>query len=384
MNHTTWHRIKSGTGILLPFGLLFLFTTGCALSHKEVMAKDQMERARKTYAEAKSNPNVEAYAPLQLQEAGKALQAAEQAKETDDILQLGYLAEKKTRVAVTTADGKASERNIDKLNVENAELIAKKRTLEAERARRETGMAMSETERARREAGVATSEAERARREAGVATSEAERARREAGVATSEAERAKREAGMAMSEAEQARMAAAADAEKAAIAKRQAEQAISAAGMEAAKAAEAKAEADQLMKELSELKAQQTERGIVLTIGDVLFATGKANLSPDANKSVAKLAEFLKKYQKRDVLIEGHTDSVGKDDYNLTLSRNRADSVKDKLVGGGIEAGRITTVGYGKKFPVASNDTMAGKAQNRRVEVIILNEGVKADTQLRR
>ena len=356
MNHTTWHRIKSGTGILLPFGLLFLFTTGCALSHKEVMAKDQMERARKTYAEAKTNPNVEAYAPLQLQEAGKALQAAEQAKETDDILQLGYLAEKKTRVAVTTADGKASERNIDKLNVENAELIAKKRTLEAERARRETGMAMSETERARREAGVATSEAERA----------------------------KREAGMAMSEAEQARMAAAADAEKAAIAKRQAEQAISAAGMEAAKAAEAKAEADQLMKELSELKAQQTERGIVLTIGDVLFATGKANLSPDANKSVAKLAEFLKKYQKRDVLIEGHTDSVGKDDYNLTLSRNRADSVKDKLVGGGIEAGRITTVGYGKKFPVASNDTMAGKAQNRRVEVIILNEGVKADTQLRR
>jgi outer membrane protein OmpA-like peptidoglycan-associated protein len=384
MNHTTWHRIKSGTEILLPFGLLFLFITGCAPSHKEVMAKDQMERARKTYAEAKANPNVEAYAPLQLQEAGKALQAAEQAKETDDILQLGYLAEKKTRVAVTTADGKVSERSIDKLNVENAELIAKKRTLEAERARRETGMAMSEAERARREAGVATSDAERARREAGVATSDAERARREAGVATSDAERAKREAGVAMSEAEQARMAAAADAERAAIAKRQAEQAISAAEAEAAKAAEAKAEADQLMKELSELKAQQTERGIVLTIGDVLFATGKANLSPDANKSVATLAEFLRKYQKRDVLIEGHTDSVGKDDYNLTLSRNRADSVKNKLVGGGIDAGRITTVGYGKKFPLAGNDTNAGKAQNRRVEVIILNEGVKADTQFRR
>jgi outer membrane protein OmpA-like peptidoglycan-associated protein len=370
MNHTTWHRIKCGTGILLPFGLLFLFITGCGLSHKEVMAKEQRERAEKAYAEAKANPNVEAYAPLQLQEAGKALQAAEQAKELDDILQLGYLAEKKTQFAVTIADGKVSERNIDKLNVENAELIAKKRTLEAERARRETGMAMSETDRARRETGMAMSEADRARREAGVATSEAERA--------------KREAGMAMSEAEQARMAAAADAEKAAIAKRQAEQAISAAEVEAAKAAEAKAEADQLLKELSELKAQQTERGIVLTIGDVLFATGKANLSPDANKSVAKLAEFLKKYQKRDVLIEGHTDSVGKDDYNLTLSRNRADSVKYKLVGEGIEAGRITTVGYGKKFPLASNDTKAGKAQNRRVEVIILNEGVKADTQFRR
>ena len=345
MNHTTWHRIKSGTGILLPFVMLFLFITGCGLSHKEVMAKDQMERAKKAYAEAKANPNVEAYAPLQLQEAGKALQAAEaaeQAKETDAILQLGYLAEKKTWFAVTTADGKVAERVIDKLNVENAELIARKRTLEAESARRETGMA------------------------------------------TSEAERARREAGKAMSEAEQARMAAAADAERAAIAKRQAEQATSAAEMEAAKAAMAKAEADQLMKELSELKAQQTERGIVLTIGDVLFATGKANLSPVANKSVATLAEFLKKYRNRNVLIEGHTDSVGKDDYNLTLSRGRADSVKYKLVEGGIETDRITTVGYGETFPLASNDTTAGKAQNRRVEVIILNEGVKADTQFRR
>lgn len=342
MNHTTWHRIKSGTGILLPFGLLFLFISGCALSHKEVMAKDQMERAKNAYAEAKANPNVGTYAPLELQEAGKALQTAEQAKELDDILQLGYLAEKKARVAVTTADGKVAERDIDKLNVENAELIAKKRTLEAERARRDTGMARSEADRARMETG------------------------------------------MARSEAEQARMAAAADAERAAIANRQAEQAKSATEAEAAKAAQAKAEADQLIRELSELKAQQTERGIVLTIGDVLFATGKANLSQGANRSVGKLADFLKKNPNRNVLIEGHTDSVGDDDYNLALSRRRADSVKDNLMGNGIEASRITTVGYGEKFPLAGNDTTAGKTQNRRVEVVILNEGVKADTQLRR
>ena len=345
MNPTTWHRIKSGTAILLPFGLLFLFLTGCGLSRKEMMAQDQMERARKAYAEAQANPSVEAYAPLELQEAGKALQAAEaaeKAKETDDILQLGYLAERKTQFAVATADGKVAEREIDKLNVENAEMIARKRTLEAERARLETGKARSEAERARMEAGKA------------------------------------------MSEAEKARMAAAADAERAAIAKRQAEQAISAAEEEAAKAARAKAEADELMRELSELKAQQTERGIVLTIGDVLFATGKADLSPDANRSVNKLADFLKKYPNRDVLIEGHTDSVGTDDYNLTLSRKRADSVKYKLMGNGVEESRITTVGYGEEFPLASNDTKAGKAQNRRVEVIILNEGVKADTQFRK
>jgi outer membrane protein OmpA-like peptidoglycan-associated protein len=179
-------------------------------------------------------------------------------------------------------------------------------------------------------------------------------------------------------------MAAAAETEKAAKAKVQAEQAKSAAEMEAAKAAKAKAESDQLMKELASLKAQQTERGIVLTIGDVLFATGKADLSADADKSVAKLAEFLKKNPNRNVLIEGHTDSVGKDDSNLALSQKRADSVKAKLVGEGIEAGRTTTVGYGKKFPLANNDTKAGKAQNRRVEVVILNEGVKAEKQLRK
>jgi outer membrane protein OmpA-like peptidoglycan-associated protein len=301
-------------GILLPFGLLLLFIAGCGPSQKEMMAKDQMDRAKKAYAEAKANPNVEAYAPMELQEAGKAVQEAEKAKETEDILQMGYIAERKTQFATTIADGKVAERDIDKLNVEKAEMNARKQTLEAEKAR----------------------------------------------------------------------VAAAAETEKAAKAKLQAEQAKSAAEMEAAKAAKAKAESDQLMKELANLKAQQTERGIVLTIGDVLFATGKADLSANADKSVAKLSEFLKKNPKRNVLIEGHTDSVGKDDSNLALSQKRADSVKAKLVADGIEAGRITTVGYGKKFPVASNDTKAGKAQNRRVDVVILNEGVKAESQMRK
>jgi outer membrane protein OmpA-like peptidoglycan-associated protein len=316
----TWLRIKGGTGILLPFVLIVLVLAGCGPSQKEMMAKDQVERAKKAYAAAKANPNVEAYAPLQLQDAGNAVQAAEKAEGADDMLQLGYLAERKTQYAVTVADGKVAERDIDKLNVEKARVIAQKQTLEA---------------------------------------------------------------GKAMSEAEQARAAAAIEATRAAQAKQEAEKAQRAARAEAEKAARAKAEADQLMRELSELKAQQTERGIVLTIGDVLFATGKADLSPDANKSVARLAEFLKKYPNRNVLIEGHTDSVGKDDYNLALSQKRADSVKARLVGDGIEANRITTVGYGKKYPVASNDTREGKAQNRRVDVIILNEGVSAETQMR-
>ena len=274
MNHTTWHRINSGMGIFLPFGMLFLFITGCGLSQKEMMAKDQMERARKTYAEAKANPNVGTV----MRRSSSRMPAwpfrrRSRRRKRTTFSSLGYLAEKKTQFAVTIADGKVAERDIDKLNVENAEMIAKKRTLEAERARREMGKARDEAEIARMKAGKAMSEAEQARM-----------------AAAADAEKA----AIAKREAEQARMAAAADAEKAAIAKRQAEQAESVAEEEAAKAARAKAEADVLMRELSELKAQQTERGIVLTIGDVLFATGKADLSSDANRSVATLAEFLK------------------------------------------------------------------------------------------
>jgi outer membrane protein OmpA-like peptidoglycan-associated protein len=351
--------------IVLPFGLIILFVAGCGPSQKEMMARDQMKHAKKAYAEAKANPNVEAYAPLQLQEAGKVLQEAEKAEkagETDDMLQLGYLAERKTQFAVTTTEGKVAERDIDKLNVEKSRTISMKQTLEAERARGET---------------------ERSKMEAGKATLKAEIAQREAERAKIETERLKMEAGKALTEAEQARAAAAVEAAQAAQAKLEAEQARLAAQAEAEKAARAKADADQLMKELSELKAQQTERGIVLTIGDVLFATGKANLSPNANKSVAKLAEFLKKYPTRNVLIEGHTDSVGSDAFNLALSQQRANSVKEKLVADAVDAARITTVGYGKKYPVASNATKTGKAQNRRVDLIILNEGVKAETQMR-
>ena len=83
------------------------------------------------------------------------------------------------------------------------------------------------------------------------------------------------------------------------------------------------------------------------------------------------------------MLIEGHTDSTGSDELNMTLSQKRADAVKEALTGKGVSADRITTKGYGKKYPVASNDSPAGRSQNRRVEIIILNEGVKAETQFR-
>jgi len=331
MNHIISRWMKRGFGLLIP--VLFLIA-GCANSQQEMVAKDQLERARSAYMQAKSNRNVEAFAPLPFVDAGKAMQAAEQARGAKEVEQLSYIAEKKSLIAISAAEGKMAENEMEKLNRETANIIAEKRTQEARVAQKEAEnarlLAMSETERAAK-------------------------AKKEAEEAQSLAVRAK-------AEAEQARMAARAEAER---------------------AAKAKAEADQLMRELSDLKAKQTERGIVLTIGDVLFATAKADLSSDALRSVDKLADFLKKYPNRNVLIEGHTDSVGSEEYNLTLSERRAESVKESLTSRGIPEGRIITKGYGKKYPVASNDTAAGKQQNRRVEVIILNEGVKAETQFR-
>jgi outer membrane protein OmpA-like peptidoglycan-associated protein len=335
-------------GLLLGGAFAVILFAGCAPSQQEIMAIDRLEKARSAYLEAKSDRNVEAFAPLPFAEAGKTLQAAEQAKNAGEKEQLAYLAEKRAQIARTIAEGRMAERDTDRLNRETAEMIAQKRTQEARIAQKEAEqarlLAMAETERAAK----AKAEAEQARI---AAQAEAERAAK-----------AKAEAEERTREAEQARLDARAESEK---------------------AAKAKAEADQLMRELSDLKAKQTERGIVLTIGDVLFATGMADLSPDAMRSVDKLVEFLRKYPNRNVLIEGHTDSVGNDEFNLTLSQKRADSVKEALTGKGIGEERITTKGYGKKYPVASNETASGKQQNRRVEVIILNEGVKPETQFR-
>jgi len=302
MNYFTWNSMGRGFGILLSLSLIFPLSVGCGPSK---MAKDQLEKARKTYEQAKADPNAAALAPIYLTDAENAFQEAEKAGNSDEMIHLSYVAERKAQIAMTIAEGKKAEETIRKLNTETAELLAQKMKLDQQR---------------------------------------------------------ELESKRSQMEAEQARLAAKVEAER---------------------AAKAKAEADMLMKELSELKARQTDRGIVLTIGEVLFAFAKADLSSKADKNVDKLAKFLKKYPTRNVLIEGHTDNIGSDEYNLDLSQRRAESVKEKLIGDGVGPDRITNVGYGKKYPAVSNDTDANRALNRRVEVIILNEGVQAETQLR-
>jgi outer membrane protein OmpA-like peptidoglycan-associated protein len=130
-------------------------------------------------------------------------------------------------------------------------------------------------------------------------------------------------------------------------------------------------EAARLKAEVDQLKATPTPRGLVLTLGDVLFDTGKAELNPGAGRKLDQLAQFLSEHKERRVEIDGFTDSVGTDSYNEELSRRRADAVKSALLTRGIDPSRITTEGYGKAFPVANNSDSGGRQLNRRVEVVI-------------
>lgn len=138
-----------------------------------------------------------------------------------------------------------------------------------------------------------------------------------------------------------------------------------------ARAAESRAQS--LAQELADLKEKKTDRGTIFTLGDALFSTGKADLKPGAQASFDRLATVLKDSPDRKIVIEGHTDSTGAEDFNLALSQRRADAVKSYLTSQGVPAERMTAVGKGEGFPVASNDTNSGRQQNRRVEVIIEN-----------
>jgi outer membrane protein OmpA-like peptidoglycan-associated protein len=131
------------------------------------------------------------------------------------------------------------------------------------------------------------------------------------------------------------------------------------------------AQAQAAQEELSSLQAKQTERGMVLTLGsNLMFDTGSDVLKPGADDSLNRVAQFLQQHNSMEVRIEGHTDSQGSDSYNDALSERRAAAVAHALESRGVDPGRVQAVGRGKGLPIATNDSPAGRQQNRRVEII--------------
>lgn len=210
---------------------------------------------------------------------------------------------------------------------------------------------------ANQQVGIAQQTARQKTAEAAVTNAGAKRTEARLESRTAEADAAKRQVATAKDKAElQAADLAAADAELAAA---------------DAQAQRDRALIEQQEQQLKELNAQKTERGLVITLGDVLFNTNKAQLKSGGMHNVQKLAAFLNQYPQHKVLVEGHTDSTGSDSYNLELSDRRANAVRTALIDKGVSSDRIATRGYGEAYPVAGNDTAAGRQLNRRVEIIL-------------
>lgn len=260
---------------------------------------------------------------------------------------------------------------------EEARVMAVKQRAEDEaQAKAAADKAAAEAREAKARAD-ADAEAKR-RAEAEQAQKEAETARAEAEKAKAEAEQAAQEAARQKAEAEKAKAEAVAQ-----------QQALAA---ETAKAQQAAAQSEQLRqqaeKEKQELRARllqqlntilatrDTARGLIANMSDVLFKTGSFELMPAARERLAKVSGILLAYPTLHVQIEGHTDSVGTDEYNQTLSEKRAGAVRDYFVQQGISADSIEARGFGKTQPIASNETPEGRQQNRRVELVLSGDAI--------
>jgi outer membrane protein OmpA-like peptidoglycan-associated protein len=139
-------------------------------------------------------------------------------------------------------------------------------------------------------------------------------------------------------------------------------------------AVQARAELESMQREFAALQARQTARGMVLTLGDVLFDTDQATLKPGAAVTIDRLADFLGRNEEMRIRVEGHTDSTGSDAYNAGLSQQRAQAVADALATKNVSSSRVEVYGRGEGFPVASNASSAGRQQNRRVEILFSNQ----------
>ncbi len=312
---------------------------GCATS----VTKDlPLERLDADLARLAADDDINRYALADLREAQALVRQLHTRKDYSaaDREHLVFIAERRMAIATARASKGAAEAELIDLEREKDRILlqasleaAERSRLEAERLRRLTIVRAEEAERALAEAEQANEQSAQREREAELAKLQAEEALREA-------EERKRDAELARKEAELAA-----------------------------------AEADALRQQLENLQVRRTDRGLVTTLSDVLFEYGEASLRPETLANLDKLVNTVEQYPDRMVNIEGHTDSRGTEQFNLDLSQQRAEAVVKALRERGVDSDRLRAVGLGEAFPVATNDTEFGRQKNRRVEVVILDQG---------
>jgi outer membrane protein OmpA-like peptidoglycan-associated protein len=316
-----------------PILVMSLLASSLLAACSTMPQSNALDDAHARYNSASADPQIVQLAPLQLKEADDALKRADQAqrdkKDAAEVDSLAYVARKKVAIAEETARRKTAEATSAQAAEERNKVQLDQRTAEADKANQAAATARQAATDAQQSA------------------------------ADAQQSEAKKSAALAAANA-------AAD-----VARQQAADAQ----------AQANANADQnsakmlaMQAELDAMQAKKTDHGMVITMGDVLFDTARAQLKPGGTRNLQKLADFMKEYPERKVGVEGFTDSVGNDDYNQALSKRRADSVRSALLGMGIDSDRVSTRGYGESLPVASNDTKAGRQLNRRVEIVLSDE----------
>src|SRR5271165_5715443 len=287
------------------------------------------EEARAKLTRLQSDPNLANKAPAAMAEAERAVQVAEQPQTDRDLgLYRVYIADRKVDIAKAQAQTRYFEDQRTALEAQRQSARLDARTREADAATDQMRQARADDAEQKLVASQAQLQASQAQLQADAATAQAQQAR---------------------SEADAAKVSAVISAQQAAQ------------------------QAADLQHQIDTLNARVTDRGLVLTLGDVLFTTGRSDLKSGGTAHLDKLVAFLNRYPSREVMIEGYTDSVGSEEYNQGLSERRAESVRHYLQGQGIDPSRLAASGKGESNPVAGNDSASGRQQNRRVEVIISN-----------
>jgi len=347
-----------------------VLAAGCASTprvHSEVaMLQNQLRDMR-------ADQRIAPYAAVELREAEQAVQfvADRRRMSAKDFDQNLYLAGRLVNIAGAEGLARYATQVGQELDRERETMLVEARTREADNARRQA-------QRERMRADDAQLASQRARSDADWATRDANQARQQSEQDRLDAERGQRAANLARSDASVARSQAEIARGDADLARSEADRRRQEAEFARGDAAQARADADaarrelQLMQtELADLNAKQTERGLVVTVGDVLFEVDRAELRPGAVRELDRLVQALRNRTGFDLAIEGHTDSTGTAAHNQNLSERRAGSVRSYLTAQGLSPDRTTSIGLGQDRPVASNATSSGRQQNRRVEIVI-------------